>query len=650
MSGIAGIVAFGRERFNPPDLAAMLTHAEGRGRDGMDQWLGDNVGLGHLHLNLAPESQGERQPLVREGLVITASARLDNRAAILARLLDAAVAIPPSASDAELILAAYREWGTTCTDHLLGDFAFAIWDSTRKGLFAARDPMGLRPLYYCYARNTLLIASEVRQIRAVPGYSSSVREAALAWHLASAIAPEDWTFFSDIAVLPAAHSLWCDGHELRVWRNWQLSPQEPLNYADDQEYIDHFREVFQAAVRARLNSVRPVAVWLSGGLDSGSVASMAGWLRAHEPETSWPVLHSHSWRFDRLTQCDERHVSSHIVREYALLATEFPAEDLAPFAPAAVRVTHPDEPLIQVYSPLLEASLQCARNQGIGLILSGFRGDPLSESGDFDYLELLMKGHWYSILQDFIRLRRHAPHWSMRRTLYNRFPRPLALSLLNHPQLRKAMRTLAGWSGRSSLLKMAQKSGSEPSWLEPTLLRKLGIQELNSAQAPRLAGLTGLARKHRHQAIFFPGYFRAAVEQERHNAQFGIGYADPWSDRRLTELILRFPARMISRVGEEKRISRRAMRGIMPEEARLQARKIVPTPVFERMLRHDARDAILDLFTDSQLAKQGYVSENVLLAAYHRYLSGDHREEADFWPTITAELWLRAQETRHETT
>ena len=76
----------------------------------------------------------------------------------------------------------------------------------------------------------------------------------------------------------------------------------------------------------------------------------------------------------------------------------------------------------------------------------------------------------------------------------------------------------------------------------------------------------------------------------------------------------------------------------------MQARKIVPTPLFERMLRQDARAAILELFTGSRLAARGFVTEPALIAAYERYLQGDHREEGGFWNTITAELWLREQE------
>ncbi len=639
MSGLCGIVDFRGASVDPQSLEAMVASAAARARDGIGRWLEGAVGLAHLHLNLTPESRVGAQPLVREGLVITAAARLDNRAELLARLAAADWPLAANVSDAELILTVYRHWGRDCAAHLLGDFAFAIWDGPRQGLFAARDPMGLRPFYYRHQAATFHFASEARQIRAIPGGSAPLREAAMALHLASLTAPEDWTFFTGIAVLPAAHSLWCDPRGLRVWRHWQAPVEPLLLYPQDQDYSDHFLEVFQQAVRARLNSVRPVAIWLSGGLDSGSVGAMAGWLRAREPDQAWPLLRSHSWRFDTLVQCDERHISDLIVQAYGLLASEIPAETYVPFAPGAARVTHPDEPLIQVYTPLLETSLRLARDQGVGLILSGFRGDPLTESGDFDYLEFLLNGHWVTIARDLIRLHRHAPHWSLRRVLKNRFLRPVGIAMKSAPGLLAAAALLERLPGGG----WARKLTGRPSWLRPDLMPRLGLDGQRPARAPGV-GLPGLARPARHRGIFFPGYFRAAVEQERHNAAFGIGYADPWSDRRLAELILRFPPRIISRIGEEKRISRRAMRGIMPEEARLQARKIVPTPLFERMLRQDARPAILELFTGSRLAARGFVTEPALVAAYERYLKGDHREEAGFWNTITAELWLREQE------
>jgi asparagine synthase (glutamine-hydrolysing) len=639
MSGLCGIVDFRGASVDPRSLEAMVASAATRARDGIGRWLEDAVGLAHLHLNLTPESQGECQPLARDGLVITASARIDNRAELLPRMAAAGWPLAANVSDAELILATYRLWGQDCAARLLGDFAFAIWDGPRQGLFAARDPMGLRPFYYRYQATTCHFASEACQIRAIPGRSAPPRAATMALHLAAMTAPEDWTFFEGVSVLPAAHSFWCDHRGARVWRHWQAPVEPLLLYPHDQDYSDHFLQVFEQAVRARLNSVHPVAVWLSGGLDSGSVAAMAGWLRAREPDQAWPLLRSHSWRFETLLQCDERHISDLIVRQYGLISSEIPAETHAPFAPGAARVTHPDEPLIQVYSPLLEASLRLARDQGVGLILSGFRGDPMSESGDFDYLELLLGGRWGTIARDLIRLRRHAPHWSLHRVLKNRFLRPLGIAMKNAPGLHAAA-TILGWLLGGG---WARRLAALPSWLEPGLMKGLGLDGQSPALAPDV-GLPGLARPARHRAIFFPGYYRAAVEQERHNAAFGIGYADPWSDRRLVELILRFPPRIISRIGEEKRISRRAMRGIMPEEARMQARKIVPTPLFERVLRQDARAEILELFTGSRLAARGFVTEPALIAAYERYLQGDHREEGGFWNTITAELWLREQE------
>jgi asparagine synthase (glutamine-hydrolysing) len=131
------------------------------------------------------------------------------------------------------------------------------------------------------------------------------------------------------------------------------------------------------------------------------------------------------------------------------------------------------------------------------------------------------------------------------------------------------------------------------------------------------------------------------VEQERHNATLGIGYADPWSDRRLVEFILAVPHYILSRIGDEKRITRQAMRGIMPEKVRRAARKIVPSPLYDRMIREDARNTIMKLFTDSRLAARGYIVEDELRRNYQAFVADGRRNDPGLWPTITAELWLR---------
>jgi asparagine synthase (glutamine-hydrolysing) len=653
MSGLCGFVCGDGAPANELELQAMVAAAAARGRDGVGWHSAGSLAFAHLHLNQTPEAGNERQPEVRGALVLSASVRLDNREELFRELLisgscrgplkaaevpETRGALGPASTDAELILAAYRQWGEACVGHLRGDFAFALWDDERKVLLAARDPMGLRPFYYCVHRSSLYFASEVCQILAVPRIPHRLREAALALHLASVQAPQDWTYFEGITTLPAGHALLWDRRQVRIWRHWQPRLRDDLHQLGDQELAESFFEVFQMAVRARLRSSRPVGIWLSGGLDSGSVGATAGWLKARQDGQGIPSVYTYSWRFQTLPQCDERAISDEIVQAYDLIPRYLSAEDHAPFAPQAERVTHPDEPLIQVYSPLLQAALGAARADGVGLILSGFRGDPMTESGDYDYIEALLRGHWLTIGQHLWRLKRHAPGWSVRRVLKRRFLLPPVAALRRGcwaPALLGAIQSwLPGWGA-------PERIQGYPAWVDAALARKIPLSDYRCQPIPAPEGIPGWAQQARYQAIFFSGFFRAAVEQERHNAALGVGYADPWSDWRLAEWVLSVSPFILSRIGEEKRISRRAMRGVMPESARLSARKIVPTPLFERTLRHDAQEQIGALFQRSALAARGYINPHQLSVRLQRLQHGPTPIDPGLWNTITAELWLR---------
>jgi len=130
------------------------------------------------------------------------------------------------------------------------------------------------------------------------------------------------------------------------------------------------------------------------------------------------------------------------------------------------------------------------------------------------------------------------------------------------------------------------------------------------------------------------------VTWEVSNAHFGLGDADPFSDRRLVSFVLAVPQRIINRAGEIKRVARRSMRGIMPEEVRRAAGKINPTPLLDVAIKERARDTAQDLLTDPRAEAYGYLDGKTLrdhMAAYRR---GDRRE-LDWWNALSLEMWLR---------
>lgn len=634
MSGLCGIVHFNGSPVEQPSLERMAQAAAHRGPDGIRYWCKGRAGLAHLALDITPEEQSDQQPLSEGPLALTADLRLDNRPDLISTLKAKGHLAEDRPTDVEVLEAAYRCWDTDCAEHLLGDFAFAIWDAQRRRLYAARDPMAMRPLYYRREPDRFLFASEVKQILAAPGVTSCRSESAIANHLAGRFRPLERTFYEGIRQLKPAHALVVDRAGCHTWRYWDIDPDEQIRYDDEREYAEHFRELFKDAVRCRLRAAKPVGLMLSGGLDSTSVAATAGQLLKNG-ESSCSSFYTYSWAFSELTQCDERSISDQVVQYYDLPATSIDAEAAAPLEQYPADTPDPDEPFAGVYDVLLRRVLDSARSDGVGRMLSGHRGDVVVGAGIYDYIGLFLSGRWCTLgreLQAHSR-RRDTPL----REIASRYLRSPLLKALwpkgRAAWLRQPMRRLY------RTLRPASSSPSYPDWVQPEFAEHYGLSdEATPVRVP--SGLRSYARRQRYRAALMPMQMRVATRFERLCARAGLAYADPWSDRRLVEFALTVPQRALSRAGDNKRLARTAMRGIIPEEARQNAGKTSPKPLYERALKERAQETVWELLTNTYAEAHGYIDEDALRTYYERYLRGE-AEDHRFWYVLTLEMWLR---------
>ena len=163
MSGIAGIIHMDGKPIEPGLIEKMTGAMAHRGPDGIHHWVKGSVALGQCLLNDSAGSLDAAQPLTRDGLVwIVADARIDARQALLSDLRLAGRRLVDAATDVELILEAYAVFGDAFLHHLLGDFAFAIWDSRHAKLICARDHFGVRPLFYAKTNKSFFVTIQVQ--------------------------------------------------------------------------------------------------------------------------------------------------------------------------------------------------------------------------------------------------------------------------------------------------------------------------------------------------------------------------------------------------------------------------------------------------------------------------------------------------------
>jgi asparagine synthase (glutamine-hydrolysing) len=344
-----------------------------------------------------------------------------------------------------------------------------------------------------------------------------------------------------------------------------------------------------------------------------------------------PGVRAYSYACEELPECDERHISSVVVDHYGLGVTDVAADEAYPLSGYPEHCPDRDEPFIGIFQAREELALEMARSEGMGLMISGDRGDLMVGDVVVDHPGLLSARQWRTLWPE---LQAHS-RWhdvSVYRTIRSHLIRPMLLSRWPRA-MDRALRA------RRRLLGRPEPRPGYPAWVRPEFARAIGLEEIVEQSSPT-PPMRDHARRMRYDLIFAFEHMQGVAWSERTQARHGLGFADPWSDRRLAEFVLAVPQWRVQLVGERKRIAREAMRGVMPEEARRRAGKIYPSPLYERAIKYKARDTVLDLLTNSKAADSGYLDTTMLRDQYDSFVQGGP-QPFGFWAPLTLEWWLR---------
>ena len=626
MSGICGIISF--DPGAPVEgIERMTGAAPWRGPDGTGVWRGDGAVLAHQALHVTPESRYEEQPLVDEeaGLVLVADARIDNRDELqrtLRRDLRRSVR-RDVITDADLILAAYRRWGTDCAAHLLGDFAFAVWDWRKRQLFAARDPMAMRPFYYRIEENRVLFGSEVKQILAAPDVPREIFEPMVAMHLCGRFDRLDWTFYEGIAQLEPAHALVVtpDGG-YRTWRYWDIDPTHQIRYPNEQDYVEHFRELFKEAVRCRLRSHKPVGLFLSGGVDSGSIASMAGHLKQTEG-LPCPDFRTYSYVYPTLIECREHHISDRICQHFDFAATYIDAEAVTLIGPPD-GVPDEDEPFTTRYQARIVQGLRTAKREGVASMMTGRSGDLVVGGALFDNLGLLARGHLYRLAEE-VRAQKKEYKLSTRRCI--------DLFILD-PAKEFAKTSYSEKLWFNALRNFRRRNDGIDDcglgWASESIIDDLPGHPDKGAGSPfRLSDFNQLVRAH---LVSVPIQIRSSICFDRLAASMTMNAVDPWGDKRLIELVTSIPQSSVCYRGRNKTLALEAISKWLPEEIVDNFEKVSPLPLYKRSITTTEHSKVC-----AYLRKQNrFVRTAKLDGVLERF--SDH-DAPDIWTPLSFNMW-----------
>lgn len=290
MCGILGVVHRSGAHADPHALAAAARSLAHRGPDDSGTWTRANAGFSHLRLSIIDLSSAGHQPMVSadERYVIVYNGEVYNFAEIREALGDFEWSWR-SATDTEVVLAAYAKWGPRCVTRFRGMFAFAIWDTREQKLFAARDRLGVKPFYYYDGQGTFAFASRPSAIyRLCPQAHSSLDVQGLRLYLEMGYLPAPFTAHAGLKKLEPAHYLELDARGPVVTQYWDalsVAPQRNWERRSENDLLDELDELVTRSVRARLVSDVPVGAFLSGGVDSSLVVAKMAALARHQVKT-----------------------------------------------------------------------------------------------------------------------------------------------------------------------------------------------------------------------------------------------------------------------------------------------------------------------------------------------------------------------------
>jgi asparagine synthase (glutamine-hydrolysing) len=401
MCGIAGILSLsGGPPVDRRELETITASMQHRGPDGSGIWIAPDgkIGLGHRRLAFLDLTDAGAQPMASasSGLQVTFNGEIYNYPELRASLEARGIKFR-SHCDTEVLLHLYELYGDRLVDHLRGMFAFAIWDSRQQRLFLAKDPFGIKPLYWSFHSNTFRFASEVRALMAGGAVPRTISAPGIVGFLSLGYVPDPFTTFDSIHSLPAGHTLCVTERGVEGPKPYYsvasvLREAEETNSHSrfsETELIERIREALSESTRSHLLADVPIGVFLSGGVDSSAVASFAVSSGRSDLQTVTLGFDAYLGR-----QQDETGLAGLVARELGTRHTTRVISE-ADFSDSVARIlTDMDQPSIDGVNSWLVSKI--AAEAGLKGILSGIGGDELFASyPSFRSVPLLANIAWF---------------------------------------------------------------------------------------------------------------------------------------------------------------------------------------------------------------------------------------------------------------
>lgn len=622
MCGIAGVFRFDGHPADDTLLATMSACLHHRGPDDEGCFRDGSIGLAFRRLAILDCSPAGHQPMIGPDntTVLIFNGEIYNFCTLRDELATRGHHFR-SASDTEVLLAAYAEWGIDCLNKLSGMWAFAIWDARRQRLFCARDRFGIKPLYYHRTAERLIFASEIKALFADPTTPNRPNDPRIYDFLVYGYLDHRAdTCFDQIMQIPAGHFLLAqtDG-TLSIRHYWQITPQPTLTLSDD-EASTRFADLFTQSVRLHLQSDVPIGTCLSGGLDSSSIVVVAhDLLRTStiERTTIGPRQRTFSACYDDARYDERRFMQAVIAYTGVTNAQTFPdsrhlLDDLDAF------IWHQEQPCGSTSVYAQWCVMRLAHQHGITVLLDGQGADELLAGYPIYqaawWATLAQQGHW-------LHLRRELIGYSQR------------FGAARAARLREAVRLVLPEALAAQI--STHLGTPQPDWLGPRLHHQRWERP---PIAPTFSDPLHRLMHNYLVALNLPALLRY---EDRNAMAFSIEARVPFLDEHLAEFAFRLPGAQLLRNGESKWVLRQALRHLLPDIIATRQDKIGFATPGDDWLRNDLRPLAEEVLSAPSLAQRGYILPAQAQTRWAHQQAGHSNQHHLIWRWLHLELWAR---------
>jgi len=555
--------------------------------------------------------------------------------------------IGAGATDADLVYQAFRRWGEDALHAVRGVFSLILWDATRDLLLCARDALGVYPLFYAVSGSELLLSASIEALAGHPRVPHRVSRMALVKYLGHRSANVEDTFLAGVKRVPPGHALRVTRAGHHVFRYWYpVRPDSEPEWVGEDAF-ERFNELLGQAVR-RCVELGPAAIYLSGGLDSVTVAATATDIARRQ---GLPIPCALSLVFPH-PDCNEESAQRRVAAELGLRQTLVRFDDAV--GPRGLLLEALEmsagwpTPLQNVWNPAYQCLAREAKARGCDVILTGGGGDEWLTVTPVYAADLLRTGSLVELGRFVLNMQRSFQLASLplfRNLLWTNGARLLLREAYWWALERGAAHRLLRQPSRWMEARRRRRGSATPAWLapDPELRREMDRQsEVGRQVAGRTRGPGGFYFRELYRALDHPLTTLELEEMFESGRRLGLRVLMPFWDAELVRLLCRVPPRLLNQGGRSKGLVRPMLEQRFPHLDFGTQKKVVSLEFFRSTMLNEGERAWRSMGGVPALAELGIVDAVSVGRAVREILDNRRLGEAfRIWDVLNLEAWLR---------